>query len=408
MKTPLMIGMCLLMAACTMKEESAPALVVNVKTARAEVGEVSVSVSAPATIFPRQKADIAAPLTANIQRLLAQKGDRIKAGQVLAELENRDLMAQRDEAAAAKANAEASLQKISLGSLPTEIERAHGEVASAEALLNQTQKIYDRRRELFAEGAIPNRDLLASETDLTRAKIAYEVAQKSLDLLMNQSGEHDIQIARSRLDQANARLNLLNAQLEFTKIQSPFNGTIIEQYKYAGDMARPDAPIFTVIDFSIAVARVQIPESRARGIHRGEECVFSPVDAPESEYRGKLTLVNRSVDPNRRTVEAWCEIPHPDIDLRDGEFGSVRIVTDTVLGSVLVPLSAVQFIEGTQQGFVMVVDSGSTAHKRDVRTGEILDDKVQIIEGIHPGEIVITEGGYGLPDGVEVKTAQGE
>jgi multidrug efflux pump subunit AcrA (membrane-fusion protein) len=114
------------------------------------------------------------------------------------------------------------------------------------------------------------------------------------------------------------------------------------------------------------------------------------------------------VDPDRRTVEVWCKIPHPDADLRDGVFGSAQIVVGIVPGSVLVPLSAVQFVEGTRQGFVMVVDSKHTAHKRDVETGETFDNKVQIVKGINPKELVIIEGGYGLPDGAEVRLAQGE
>jgi HlyD family secretion protein len=407
MKKAWILGICLLMAGCTAKEESEPALVVNVKTARAELGDVYLSVSAPATIYPRQKANIAARLTAPIRRLAVQKGDRVKAGQVLAELEDRDLIAQRDEAAAAVADAEANLQKVTSGTLPTDIERAQGEVASTEASLNQAQKLYDRRRKLFEEGAIPNRDLLASETDLAQARIAHETAKKSLDLLMNQSREQDIRIARSQLDQAKARLKQLDVQLAFTKIQCPFDGTVIEQNMYPGDMAKPDAPIFTVIDFSSAVARVQIPESQAKAVRNGQECFFSPADAPESEYKGKSTVVSRAVDPNRRTVEVWCEIPHPGVGLRDGVFGSARIVTGTVPGSVIVPLPAVQFVEGTQQGVVMVVDSGNKAQKRDVETGEVFNNKVQIVKGIRAGESVIIEGGYGLEDGTEVRPAEG-
>jgi len=408
MKTPLIFGVCLLMAGCATKEEAAPPSVVDVKTARAALGDVRLSVSAPATIFPRQQANIAARLTAPIRRLLVRKGDNVKAGQVLAELEDSDLIAQRDEAAAAAADASASLQKITSGTLPTDIERARGEVDVAEALLKEAQRLYDQRRELFAQGAIPNRDLLTSETQLSQARITYEVAKKSLDLLMNQSREQDIRIARSRLDQASARLELLTAQLRFTKIQCPFDGTIVEQYMYAGDMAKPDAPIFTVIDLSVAVARLQIPESQAGAVRSGQECVFSPADSPGSRYLGKSSVVNRAVDPERRTVEVWCDIPHPGASLRNGVFGNATVVTGIVHESIIVPLPAVQFVEGTRQGFVMVVDAKRAAQKRNVATGEIFDNKVQIVEGLNPGELVIIEGGYGLPDGTEVRPVEEE
>lgn len=134
-----------------------------------------------------------------------------KVGQVLAELEDQDLLAQHEEAAAAVADPEAGLQKVVSGALPTDIEQTRAEVASAEAALRQAQKPHDQGRELFAKGAIPRCDLLASETQLSQARAAYEAAKESLDLLMNQTCEQDIRIARSRLDQAPARLELLNA-----------------------------------------------------------------------------------------------------------------------------------------------------------------------------------------------------
>jgi HlyD family secretion protein len=403
MKHLTILTACLLMAGCGAKEEVAPAVVVNVKTARAELGDVRLSVSAPATIFPRQQANIAARLTSPIRRILAHKGDRVKAGQVLAELENSDLVAQRDEAAAAAVDAEASLQKVTSGTLPEDIERARAEVATTEAARSRAQKLYDRRSELFAEGAIPNRDLLDSETELTQAKVAYNVARKSLNLLMNQSREQDIRIARSRLDQANARLSLLDAQLQFSKIRCPFDGTLTEQHMYAGDMAKPDAPIFTVIDLSAAVARIQVPESLSGSVQTGQECVFNPADSPGLNYSGKSSAVSRAVDPARRTVEVWCEIPHPDAGLRSGVFGRALIYTGTVPKSVLVPLPAVQFVEGTRRGSVMVVDDQNKAHMRDVETGESFEDRVQIAKGLNAGEQVIVEGGYGLPDGTEVR-----
>jgi HlyD family secretion protein len=406
MKTPLILGICLLMAGCSVKQESSPTPVVNVKAIRAEVGDVRISVGASATIFPRQQANIAARLTAPIRQLHVRKGDTVSAGQVLADLEDRDLAAQRDEAAAGVVDAEANLQKTTSGTLPADVERARGELANAEASLNQAQKTYDRRRELFAQGAIPNRDLLISETELSQARTAQEVAKKSLDLLMNQSRDQDIRIAQSRLDQAKARLSQLSAQLQFTKVQCPFDGTIVEQFMYAGDMAKPDAPIFTVMDLSIAIARVQIPEEQAGAVRVGQVCSFTPADSPASAYEGKSSVVNRAVDPARRTIEVWCEIPRPGSALRAGAFGSATIITGTAPRSVLVPLPAVQFQEGTRNGFVMVIDEKHAARKRDVETGEIANNMVQIIKGIKPGELVIVEGGYGLPDGTEVRLAE--
>ena len=386
--------------------ESAPKPVVEVKVAKAEIADLRLSVQAPATIFPREQASVASRITARILKLNAKKGDYVKAGQSLALLENRDLIAQRDSARAAVTDAEANLQKVKSGTLPAEIERSRGQVTITRAALNQAQKNYDRRKDLFDKGAIPQRDLLLSETELAQAKASYETAQRSLELLEKQSGERDIQIAQSQIDQAKARLAEINAQLEFAEIRSPFAGVITEQMMYPGDMAKPDAPIFTVMDLSTAVARAQVPEAEGGNVRQGQSCSFTPADARDASFTGKVSVINQAVDPQRRTVEMWCEIPNGGHKLRGGVFGSMSVTTGSVAQSVVVPVAAVQFAEDGKKGTVMVVDDKNIAHAKEVGTGETVGGKVRIVEGLNGGETVIVEGGYGLPDKTEVRNKE--
>ncbi len=395
----------LLFSACHREEpDSKP--VVAVKVARAEISNLSLYVRAPATLFPKEQANIAARTAGPIRQLRARKGDSVAAGQVLAVLENRDLEAQRLEAEAAVMDAQANLEKISSGTLVADVERARGQVATTEATLNQAQKIYDRRAELFQQGAIPQRDLLVSQTELAQAKTGYEVARKSLELLETQSRGKEIRQAESRLAQAKARLQLAEAQLQFTELRSPFAGSITEQFLYPGDMAKPEVPVFTVMDLSVAIARAQVPEEQTSAIQIGQKGDFTPADQNQTTFTGRISVINRSVDLARRTVEVWCEIPNTSRQLRSGVFGSLSILTGTAPQSVVVPLTAVQFKEGTRSGWVMVVDEKRAAHKREVEAGEIIEGKVQIKQGLRPNELVIIEGGYGLPDGAEVRFGQ--
>ncbi len=395
---------CLPLADCRSHsaEEPAPKPVVEVKLAKAEIADLVLAVHAPATIFPREQANIAARITARITKLNARKGDRVAAGQVLATLENRDLIAQRDEARASITDAEANLQKTAAGTVPTDLERARGQVETARAALNQAQKIYDRRKSLFEQGAIPQRELLVSETELAQAKTAYEVAQRSLELLRNQSSDRDIRIAQSHVEQARARLAGINAQLEFTEIRSPFAGVITEQMMFPGDMAKPDAPIFTIMNLSVAIARAQTPEADARTVRQGQACSFALTDQSEILFAGRITTINQAVDPARRTVEIWCEIPNGQARLKGGDFGTASITTGVARQSVVVPVAAVQFADEGKKGTVMVVDSKNIAHTKEVETGEVVEGKVQIIAGLKGDETVIVEGGYSLPDATEV------
>ena len=384
-------------------EDTPPKPVVEVRVAKAELADVRTTVRGPAFVFAREQANIGARITAPIRKLLVRKGDNVAAGQLLAQLDNRDVLAQRAEAEASVADAEANLQRVTSGTVPTDVERARGQVASTEAALNQAQKFYDRRRQLFDQGAIPQRDLLLSETELAQAKSNQAVARSSLDLLLNQSRDKDILMAKSKVDQAQARLSLVKAQLEFTEIRSSSGGTITEQFMFPGDMAKPDAPIFTVMDLSVAVARVQLPESELAGVRVGSSCVFTPADGGGASFDGRISVLNQAVDPARRTVETWCEIPNPKRALRSGAFGQVLIVTGTVARSVIVPLAAVQFAEGTKKGIVMVAGDKGVAVKKEVDTGEVFEGKVQVKGGVNAGDSVIVEGGYGLPEGTQIR-----
>ena len=250
----------LLTASCAPREQPEAKPVVAVKVAKAELADLRVAVRAPATVYPRQQANVAARITAPIHELRARKGDRVAAGQVLALLDRRDLEAQRDDAA---------------------------------ATLGQAQRVSERRQALFAEGAIPERELLVSQTELAQAK---------------------------------ARFELIQTQLRYTELQSPFAGVITEQFLYPGDIAKPEAPVFTVADLAVAVARAQVTEAEAGALRVGQVGLFHPAEAGEESFVGRVSVVNMAVEPGRRTVETWIDVPNHAGRLRAGAFGTAEIV----------------------------------------------------------------------------------
>jgi HlyD family secretion protein len=380
-------------------EEAAKKPVVTVKTAVAEAAPVELTLRAPATIFPRDQVNITPRLTGVIRELKARKGDSVAAGALLAVIENRDLSAQRDEAQAMLADAQANLEKTRRGTLPADVERARGLVETSRALLNQAQKFYERRKSLFDQGAIPNRDLLLSETELSTAKTNFAVATRSLQLLEQQSQGQDIRIAEARVEQAKSRLASVSAQLQYAELRAPFTGVITEQFQYGGDLGQPTAPIFTLVDLSVVLARAQVPDSDVAQVKMGQACQFG-------ETAGRVTVINRAVDQQRRTVEVTCEIARPPLALRAGAFGSVTFQTGRLQETVLVPVSALQLEEGTRKGIVLVVDPQGVAHRREVEVGDTQGERRVVLTGLKAGETVVTEGGYELPDGTQVRTGK--
>lgn len=406
MKPQWMLFPLIMLAACGHKaaEEPEPAKpIVEVKTAKAESASVSVAMTAPATVFPKEQANITPRLTGVIRELKARKGDAVGAGALLGVLENRDLAAQRDEAQAALADAQANLEKIRRGTNPTELERAKGQVDTTRALFNQAQKIFDRRKALFDQGAIPQRDLLVSETELSTAKTNFEVATRALALLQQQTQAQDIRIAEARVEQAKGRLATISAQVQFAEIRAPFSGSITEQFQYAGDLGQPSAPIFTLVDLSVATARAQVPEGSVSAVRIGQHCEFHGGEPSANPINGMVSVINRAVDAQRRTVEVWCEISRPPAALRAGAFGNVVVGTNTLRDTVVVPITALQLEEGTRKGVVLVVDAQQVAHRREVEVGDVVGEKRTILSGLKAGEAIVIEGGYEMPDGTKVK-----
>jgi RND family efflux transporter MFP subunit len=211
-----------------------------------------------------------------------------------------------------------------------------------------------------------------------------------------------VEIAKSNVQQAEARLQGTNAQLQFTELRAPFAGTVTEQLQYPGDMAQPTNPIFTVADLSLVNARAQVPEASAGAVKQGQLCTFRSIDKEDAQIAGRITVVNRAVDPQRRTVEVWCEIVRPPVWVRAGTFGTVSIRTGEVHSAVMVPKASLQLEEGSDQGTVFVVDPKHIAHKREVTAGVTNGGNVQIASGLKAGETIVVEGAYGLPDNAQV------
>lgn len=401
----LLFALSLVLLASCAKEQAATQEdppVVSVQVAPVVKTTISISVKGPATIFPRAQANVTSRITAPIRELRAQKGDSVREGEILAVLENADLTAQRDQGLSAVEDASANLQKTENGTLPTDLEHAKAQLAIAQAGIAQAKTNLDRRQKLFSEGAIPGKDLLQTQTEFATAQANFDAAKKSLDFLTQHSQRADLNIAKSRVSLAKAQVEAATAELSFSQIRAPFSGKITEQFAYAGDVAQPTAPIFTVMDISKLIARAQISETDAVSVRVGQRCHFLLSDANQTSWAGRVTVVNAAVDPSRRTVESWCEISPPMEGLKAGLFGTVEIETGSIPGALTVPVGAVNLQEGTSHGTVLVVDKQKVGHLRQVETGRQTGDAIQVKSGLQAADVVATVGAYGLPDGTHV------
>ena len=166
-------------------------------------------------------------------------------------------------------------------------------------------------------------------------------------------------------------------------------------------MASTAAPLLTVMDISQVIAKAHIPQSDALQLHNGDAATIS-LAGLDKAVNGKVSLISPALDPNSTTVEVWVQAPNPNQQLRPGTTAQIAITAQTVKDALVVPSAALLNAKG-DAAQVMVVDSQNQASSRDVKTGISTGQQVQIVSGLKPGEIVVTEGAYGLPDKTKVK-----
>ncbi len=382
-------------------------VVVSVQVAKAERATIANEITAIATLAPRREADVSPKIAAPIAEMPLLTNRVVHAGDVLAVLESRDLTAQRAEAAAAVAEADASLHSTTGGSVPLTNAQDTKAVRDARANLENAQKTYERRQTLYQQGGISKKELEASQLAVTQAENDVHLAEASSSVHQGVTNTSDVRVAEARAQQARNRLQNLDAQLSYAVIRAPFSGVVTQQFQYQGEMANPGGKLLTIADTSALIAKMQLSEETASTLRTGDQVKVLPDDLPGQAFAGTISLVGRAADPLSRSVAVWVAVPNTAGLLRANGVARVVISAQPAANAVVVPDSAVT-LDATNgnSGTVMVVDDKSVAHEVHVTTGVRSGGRAQITSGLRGGETVVTEGNYGLPDGTRVTIAK--
>jgi multidrug efflux pump subunit AcrA (membrane-fusion protein) len=390
-----------LLPGCSKKaQESEPE--VTVQAAKVTKQAIRRVVRSEAVLFARNQASITPKITAPVRAFYVNRGSRVRAGQLLAVLENRDLAAVEAENKGSYQQAEANYHIETSSALPEAWQKAEYDLKAAKESYDAAQKIYDNRRRLFQEGALPRKDFDQSTVALTEAKAQFEIASMHMAALQSAGKKEQLNSAQGQLASARAKYEGAAAQLGYSEVRSPIDGVVTDRPVYPGETPPPGVPILTVMDTSSVIAKVHIPQDQAMRLKAGDAAtVVAPNDV---KVTGKVTLVSPALDPNSTTVEVWVEAANPDGVLRPGAAVNLEMVAETINDAVVVPASALlKSPEGATS--VMIVTEGH-AQQTQVETGVRDNDRVQITKGLAGGETVIVSGSYGLPDKTKVKIAQ--
>src|SRR5437016_12197830 len=288
------------------EEKTTP--VVSVKIAKAERGTIATEISAVGTIWPRDKAEVAAKVRAQIKTMALLKNKLVKAGEVIAVLESRDLRAQRAEAVATLNQERTSERSITTGTIPKTNAEDQKALFDARAKVNNARALYERRRVLYEKGGISKKDLEASQLDLTTAEDELRLQEQTVALRARSLNPNDRALAAAKVAEAQQHLATLDAQLSYATIRSPISGFVTDQYQYEGEFASPGGKLVTIADTTSVIVKAPFSDTVASQMKTGDSVSVVPTDTSAEEMKGQVTLLSRSSDPTNRTVEVWVTL----------------------------------------------------------------------------------------------------
>ena len=339
-------------------------------------------------------AEIKARVTGYLIKQVYTEGSVVTAGQPLFEIDPRPFQAALDEAKATLAQAEGRLAEAN-----SQLLEAQAQVLRSEANQGRTQLDVNRYTPLAKAGGVTEQDLdnavqanLAAKAELEAAKAKVETGKASIT-------SAKAAVAAGKAAVMNAELNL-----GFTKIVSPIAGIAGIANAQIGNLVNAGGDRLTTVSTMDPIkvyftaseqaylrylrANPNPTERQAHTLQLDLELVLA--DGNVYPRRGRVLFVDREVDPKTGAIRLAGVFPNPANELRPGQYGRVRAVTDTRKGALLVPQRAVIELQGGYQ--VAVVGGGNKISIRSVKTGDRSGSMWVIEDGLKPGETVVAEG----------------
>jgi ABC exporter DevB family membrane fusion protein len=266
-------------------------------------------IAGPGRVEPNSEdIKIGSELSGRLKTVYVEEGDMIHRGQVLAELENADYLAEVESAKASVVAKEAALRKVINGARRQERNEAWSSVDEAKAVMQNAQSESRRRQELFAAGVVSREELdrYASEADVAKAK--YEAAVEQHSLVDDHAREEDRSLAEADLQLAKAQVEEAQARYQKTFIRSPIDGGVLRKHHRSGESVSnsstvPD-PVLTIGDRKVLRVRVDVDETDVSKVRVGQKAYVTADAFGKQKFWGHVVRVGQQLGPkNIRTDE---------------------------------------------------------------------------------------------------------
>jgi multidrug efflux pump subunit AcrA (membrane-fusion protein) len=358
-----------------------------VTVAAAAHGPAIEAVYATGNVEADPRVEVKAKVSGTVAQLLVKEGERVKAGQLLARLDNKTL---RYDLERTRADVRAATLRTAGASPQLAALKAARESIAADVKLAETE--LERAQALVARGAMAAAELDTRRERLNKLRADWAAADARLS-----STAIDLRAERERVGAAEGSVAAQNADAD---VRAPLDGTVIRKRVELGEAVVLNQPLFTVGNTDHLILEVKIDEADVGRVRVKQPALCSLYAFGERVLDGRVSELGPDADRDTKTFLAKVELSAPPEGLRSGMSAEVNIVTERHDGALLVPVGAVA------SGQVMVVGDGR-ASARAVKTGLKDTRNIEILDGLKAGERVVVVGPEHLADGARVAAVDG-
>jgi HlyD family secretion protein len=365
----------------------------KVRVAPVERQQRQRAVEAVGSLFAHDEVAVSSEAEGRVEQVMVDVGDRVGKGQVLARVSPVELQLTVDQQQAALRQARARLGlRESDGELKDVRDAA--EVKKAAADLADTEQRFRRAQSLLETGVIPRQQFDEADARHKAAKATYDLAVQQVENL------------RASMQQTQATLNLANKRLRDTQIRAPFAGHVKTREVTTGQYLKVQTPVMTIVNVDPLRVRLSVPEKMSPWVRIGRAVKLTLEAFPGREFTGRISRINPSVDEKTRTFEIEALVANRSGELKPGSFVKATIQSDRVDSILTIPYNAAAYLFGAYKVFVI---QGQTVKEREVKLGDRIGERVEVIEGLQTDEkVAVAKAGQQLKDGMEVEIISDE
>ncbi len=379
-----------------------------VTLATVEQGPVRGTVVYTGSVAAYNEEDVYPRVTGRIVEMPVYPGDPVRAGQVVARLDDLELSSRVREAEAAAASAEANRAQTDADLVAARfgITQTEKELATAEAEAEYQQSVAARDERLLSKGAVSQQEADNSRAmaAANQARVAAARARLEQARALVTSAQRKVEAADAIALQGKAQAKTAEVVRDYVNIRATTSGYIVKRYLAPGVLVQPGMPVLKIAEIDRVRLQANVGEKDLAGIRIGSPVVVAPAGTGAVPFTAKVTSVFPFVDPGARTAVVEAVVGNPGRRLLPGQYVQMQFVTGEQPKALFVPREAVVRSGDTASVWVVVDDR---VERRQVTTGLESQDRVEIVAGLDEGERVVRRGKESLSAGAMVADASG-